>query len=133
LAEDEIQNMVKEAELHAAEDKKRREEIEQRNQLDSLTYTTEKTLNENRSKLSEADIRPIESALEEARQALKDGDSPKIREALQRLTQTSHKLAEVMYQQAQSQREHEEPAGATQQRAGGDDVVDAEFEDVDKR
>ncbi len=140
LAEDEIHRMVKDAEAHAAEDKKRREEVEVRNQTDSLVYSTEKVLNENRSKLDDFEVKPIEEALSEAKAALADGDIDRIRKANESLTQASHKLGEAMYKKAGAGA----AAGAggraggdaqergSQSSPGEDEVVDAEFEEVDK-
>ncbi len=135
LTDDEISNMVDEAESHAEEDKKRRGEVELRNQADAAVYTTEKTLSENREKLSAEDISSIESALEEAKKALEKGERAEIERTRDTLIQASHKLAEVIYKQAST-------AGAQAEAPSGDggqaepepegEVVDAEFEDADK-
>jgi molecular chaperone DnaK len=138
LTKDEIDRMVKDAERHADEDKKRREEIEVRNQLDSLCYQTEKMLNENKEKLPIAELGNLESAIAAGKEALKGEDLGKQREALDQLTKASHKLAELLYQQAQAKQAGSEGAspggGQTQSQAphGGPegDVVDAEFEDL---
>ena len=113
-----------------------RADIETRNQADSLVYNTEKMLNENREKIPVADIKPIEDALVQAREALKNEDMEKIRQAMDTLTKASHHLAEVMYKQA---RERQAPGGSGDgkdaQTKGGPaegDVVDAEFEDLGK-
>jgi len=137
LARDDIERMVKDAERHSEEDKKRRADIETRNQADSLVYNTEKMLNENREKIPVSDIKPIEDALAEAKEALKSEDMDKIRRAMETLTKASHRLAEVMYKQA---RERQAPGGsgngkAGQAKPGGaaeGEVVDAEFEDLGK-
>jgi molecular chaperone DnaK len=137
LSEDDIQKMVHDSETHAEEDRKRKQEIEQRNQLDNIIYTTEKTLNENRDKLSAEDIRTVEDLLNPAREAIKSGDADRIKKAADDLTKASHQLAETLYKktsQATSQGapgQNGGPQHETQQ--GGkrdDDVVDAEFEDV---
>ncbi len=140
LAKDDIDKMVKESERFADEDKKRREEIEVRNQLDSLTYNTEKMLNENKEKIPIADIKPIEDALAEAKQALQSEKTEEMRRAVDTLTKASHKLAEAMYRQAAESRSAEAPpqgsgpqGGAEGGQTGGGssgDVVDAEFEDL---
>ncbi len=135
LNKDEIDKMVKEADLHSEEDKKKREEIEIRNQADSLIYTTEKTLRENQEKLSEDERKQIEDALAETKQAMEDGDVTRLKESMDRLTKASHKLAEIMYKQSQgtaaaAEEEEEEQTGS---KAAEDDIVDAEFEDGDKR
>jgi molecular chaperone DnaK len=137
LNRDDIEKMVKDADRHSEEDKKRRADIETRNQADSLIYNTEKMLNENREKIPVSDIKPIEDALAEAKEALKSEDMDKIRRAMETLTKASHRLAEVMYKQA---RERQAPGGsgdgkADQAKTGGPaegEVVDAEFEDLGK-
>ncbi|RMF83261.1 MAG: molecular chaperone DnaK, partial [Nitrospinota bacterium] len=135
LSEEEIQRMVRDAEAHAEEDRKRREEIELRNRADSLIYTTEKTLNENRDKLSAEEIRSVEEALEEAKKALEDGKADQIKATMERLTTASHKLAEIMYQRAQQEAGSQQTtaSGDGQTHSRGDDVVDAEFEDTENK
>ena len=133
LSKDDISKMVKDAASHAEEDKKKREEIEVRNQADSLVYTTEKTLNENRSKLSEADARAAEDAIKELKSAMESGDVSRMKEKMELLTRASHHLAEIMYQQAQQQRPpSSEGEPGPQGKPKEDDVVDAEFEDTNK-
>ncbi|NOY53197.1 MAG: molecular chaperone DnaK [Deltaproteobacteria bacterium] len=135
LAEDEIDRMVHEAESHAEEDKKRREAIETKNQLDSLIYNTEKTLNENKDKLTEEDLKNVEEALEEGKKALTSEETEPMKTAMEKITQASHKLAEVIYQQhARQQAAGPEGGGgeATAEPASEEaeaEVVDAEFED----
>ncbi len=135
LSEDEIKTMVNEATSHAEEDKKRREEIETRNQADSLIYQTEKTLNEQKDKLPESDRKPLEEALEKAKKALESNNAEEIKKEMENLTQASHKLAEVMYkQQSEPPSSGQAPPGADQgKKPSGDDVVDAEFEDSGKK
>ena len=99
LSKDEVDNMVKEAESHAGEDKSRKELIEVRNQLDSLVYSTEKLVNENREKLAEADVKAIEDALAEGKKALEQDNVEEIKKAMENITQASHKVAEVLYKQ----------------------------------
>ena len=133
LAKDEIEGMVKEAELHAAEDRQRREEIELRNQVDSLVYQTERTLSEQKEKIPEADRAEIEKALNETKEALKGTDKERIKQAQANLLRASHKVAEIMYREAQGrQAEGAAGAGTTQSgaKAPEGDVVDAEFEDL---
>jgi len=137
LIKDEIDRMVKDSERYADEDKTRREEIEVRNQLDSLCYQTEKMLNENREKLPIAELGNLEAAIAAGKEALKSEEVTKQREALDQLTKASHKLAELLYQQAQSK---QTAAGGPSQGSGQaegqpqgapeGDVVDAEFEDL---
>ena len=133
LTKDEIERMVKESDRCAEEDKKRREEIEVRNQLDSMCYQTEKLLNENREKLPIAELGTLETAISAAKEALKDEEVEKQREALDQLTKASHRLAELLYQQAQSKQEAapgEQSHGEPSQGAPEGGVVDAEFEDL---
>jgi molecular chaperone DnaK len=137
LNKDDIDKMVKEAERHSDEDKKRRADIETRNHADTLVYNTEKMLNENREKIPVGDIKPIEDALAEAKEALKSEDMDKIRHAVETLTKASHRLAEVMYKQAREKQAPPEPGDGGQSQAkpgtaSEGDVVDAEFEDLGK-
>ena len=142
LSETEIDQMVKDAEQHAAEDKQQREKAEARNQLDSLVYTTEKTMNEHKEKLSDTDRAPIEAALEKAKKVLEKAQAAEAQEmkaAAEELTKASHKIAEMMYQQAaQQQAAAGQAQGTDGTRAGSagggakpdDDVIDAEYEDA---
>src|SRR3989442_11433642 len=138
LTKDDIDRMVKEAEANAAEDTKRKAEIEARNQADSLVYSTERTLSEHGAKLAEADRKAIEEALNEAKEALKGEDVERIKRAQDNLTKASHKLAEIMYREAQQAQPGPGATGAgqQQQRPGGPkegEVVDAEFEDLGEK
>ncbi|MEK7386566.1 MAG: molecular chaperone DnaK [candidate division NC10 bacterium] len=136
LTKDEIGRMVKDAEAHAAEDAKRKDEIEIRNQTDSLVYSTERTLGEHGTKLGEADRKAIDEALAEAREALKGEDVERMKRAQENLTRASHKIAEIMYREAQAKGQPSS-AGTV---PGGDgrgtngpkegEVVDADFEDL---
>jgi molecular chaperone DnaK len=129
LSDDEIEKMVKDAELHATEDQQKREMIETRNQADGLVYTTEKALKEHGDKVDEETKKSIETALEELKTAMEGEDPEAIKSKTEALATASQKLGEVMYQQAQSEAEAgtEGAEGDEQQ----DDVVDAEFEEVD--
>jgi molecular chaperone DnaK len=127
LADDEIDRMVKEAEAHADEDRKRREEVEVRNQADNVIYQTEKTLKEQGEKLDEADRKLVDDALTEAKEALKGTDVDKIRQTSESLMTASQKFAEVLYQQAQNQQAASGDTGAA--APGDDEVVDAEVVD----
>ena len=100
LAKDEVQKMVRDAEAHSAEDKKRRELIDLRNQADNLAYSVEKLLGENRAKVGEAEAKAIEEAVAEARKATEGEDAAAIKAAMDKLTKASHKLAEELYRQA---------------------------------
>jgi molecular chaperone DnaK len=131
LSKEEVERMVKDAESHAAEDKRKRELIEARNQADGLVYTTEKAVKEHGAKVDDATRAAIESTLAELKQAMEGDDVDAIRTKTEALATASHKLAEVMYQQAQAG-----AAGAEGGEAAGggqDDVVDAEFEEVDDK
>jgi molecular chaperone DnaK len=133
LTKDEIDRMVKEAESNAADDTKRKQEIEVRNQTDSLVYSTERTLGEHGSKLAEADKKAIEDALAEAKEALKTDDLERMQRAQGNLTQAAHKLAEIMYRESQTQAPPPGSGGTSAGASGGPkegEVVDAEFEDL---
>ena len=133
LMKDEVEKMVKEAELHSEEDRKRRQEVELRNQVDSLVYQTERTLGEHKEKIPEADRLEIEKALNETKEALKGTDQERIKQAQANLVRASHKIAEIMYREAQA-RQAEGGAGGSATHGGAKapdgDVVDAEFEDL---
>ena len=137
--------MTKEGELHADEDRRHKEEVETKNRADSLVYSVEKMLKENREKISENDAKNIESALDDAKKAIQEGDISKINASVERLTTASHKLAEAMYKQAASEKQPPQapgsapgasgPAGGTADTSGkskGDgEVIDAEVVDND--
>jgi molecular chaperone DnaK len=139
LTKDEIDRMVKESEAHAAEDARRREDIELRNKLDADVYATEKLLSENRDKLGNTEIEPVEAALKEAKSALEEGQAERIKAATEQLQKASFRLGELMYQRTQSaqtpgdgEAQNTGTDSASQARSGRDDVVDAEFEETDK-
>ncbi|MBE0499817.1 MAG: molecular chaperone DnaK [Desulfuromonadales bacterium] len=127
LSDEEIDRMVKEAEMHSDEDKKKKELIEARNQADGLVYTTEKTLKEHGDKVDAETKTKIESALEELKKAIEGDDKADINAKVEALSQSAHKLAEAMYAKAEAEGE----AGSAD--AGDDSVVDAEFEDVEEK
>jgi molecular chaperone DnaK len=131
----EIDRMVHDAEAHAEEDAERRKSIDTRNQLDSLVYQTDKTLTEHRDSLAAADIGAAETALTAAREALQGEDVAAMERARDNLTQASHKLAEAMYQKQAAEAQNtaasnSERATAETSSKKDDDVVDAEYEDV---
>jgi molecular chaperone DnaK len=129
LADDEINRMVTEAETHAEEDRRRREEAEARNQADSVVYQTEKNLKEHGDKLEESERKQVEDALAEAKEALSGSDVERIKRSSEQLLTASQRLAEVLYRQAQSGAAHS-GAGAQSGATGADDeVVDAEVVD----
>jgi molecular chaperone DnaK len=144
LSKDDVEKMTREGELHAEEDKRRKEEIEIKNRADSMIYSVEKLLKENREKIGESDAKTIDGALEEAKKAVADGDTGKITAALETLTTASHKLAEAMYKQAsESKASAEASAGAAGAAGAGSaegakaqdegQVIDAEVVDDDKK
>ncbi len=140
LTKEEIDKMVKDSEANAAEDTKRKQEIEVRNQTDSLVYGTERTLAEHGSKLAEADRKNVEDALTEAREALKTDDLERMKRAQEGLTKAAHKLAEIMYREAQTPGAGAAGAGGASTdghaSSGGPkegEVVDAEFEDLGEK
>jgi molecular chaperone DnaK len=131
LSKDEIDKMVKDAESHAGEDKKKRELIEARNQADSLAYQTEKSLKEFGDKIDAAEKQKIEDALAALKKALEGSDAEAIKKASDELMQASHKLAEAVYAKAQAGAGPEAEA-PKEEGAKGEKVVEAEFEEVDK-
>ena len=137
LAKDEVEKMSKDAEAHAAEDRRRKDEIEARNRADAMVYNTEKMMKEHRSKIGDDDAKTIEAALEETKSAIKDGNLERINAATDKLTQASHKLAEAMYRATAEQSGGGTPppgAGDTgQEQKPKENVVDAEFVDVDDK
>jgi len=131
LSEADIEKMVKDAESHAADDKKRRELVEARNQADALVHSTEKSLSEFGSKVSEADRSAIENGLSDLKEALKGDDAETIKAKAQTLAQASMKLGEAMYAaQKGGDSGGDAPSGGAEADAK-DDVVDAEFTEVD--
>ena len=136
LSEDEIKQMVKDAEAHAAEDKKHKETVEARNQLDSLVYSTEKSLKEYGNDLDAGVKENIENALKKAKETLEGQDAQAMRTAAEQLSQSSHKLAEAMYAKASRQQPGQEASGDAKEQPTSDgkkkkdDVVDADFEEV---
>ena len=128
LSDDEVDRMVKDAESHAEEDKKRKDEIEVRNQTDSLAYSTEQTVKELGDKVPADMKKQAEDAVAEARKALDGTDVDAIKAAGDKLQEVGHKLAEVVYSSAQADAAAGD--GAAQQ-GGSDDVVDADYEVVD--
>ena len=139
LSKEEIDKMMRDAESHAADDVKKREEIEARNRLDGLTYQMEKTLTDNREKVG-AVAGEVETAIAEAKKALAEGGVDRLNEAFNQLQAASHKLAEALYQQTGATSEtgadadQASAAGASASSGGGEDnVIDAEYVDVDEK
>ena len=148
LSKEEVEKIATDAESHAAEDRLRRDEVDARNRADAMVYSTEKTLKEYRDKVSDEDASKIEAAIEETRKAVQGSNLDAINKAIENLTQASHKLAEAMYKSTASETPPDgTPPGAEAADSsdgtgtgdsGGDkkdkdDVVDAEFVDVDDK
>jgi molecular chaperone DnaK len=131
LSETDIQKMVKDAEAHAEEDKKRKAEVEAKNHAEALVHSTEKTLAEHGGKVSEADRRAIENAMADLKEALKGSDAEAIAAKTNTLAQASMKLGEAMYKQSADQQPGGDGAGGPGAEAKKEDVVDAEFTEVD--
>jgi molecular chaperone DnaK len=134
LSEDEINRMVKEAESHAEEDRKKKELIEAKNEADSLIHTVEKTLSEHGSTLPESDRKAIEDALEDCKNKKDNSGSPEeIKTALAALSAASHKVAEHMYKDSQTAEGAAGCSGGScggaQETADSDDTIEAEFEE----
>ena len=139
LSEDDIEQMVKDAEANADADKERRETIDVKNQLDSLIYSTEKTLSENKDKLKEEEVKEAEEVVEEAKKHL-EAEVTVMKEQIEKINEVAHKLAQNMYSQAQEPGDTPTDGGDPSTDNEGnteskpdDDVVDAEFEDVGKK
>ena len=136
LSEQEIQKMVRESEQHADEDQARRAEVESRNRLDSLVYSTERLLKENQEKIPAAQKGEMETAVAEAKRALEEGKKEAMDAAHERLTAASHRLAEEIYRSAPVSGPAATDAGQTGQTpppAADADVVDAEYVDVEPK
>jgi len=149
LSDEEVDRMVKDAQEHETEDKKRREEIDTKNQADTLVYTTEKTLKEHGDKIPGEERSKVESAVEELKKVMESGSVDEIKKAMEAVTGASHKLAEEIYKQATAQQAAQQTAaqqaagaeagaGAATGEAGGDEgeskgenVVDADYEVLD--
>ncbi|MER3428378.1 MAG: molecular chaperone DnaK [Pyrinomonas sp.] len=140
LTKEEIDRMMREAEQYAAEDARKREEVEARNRLDGLVYQVERTYNENRSKLDGAAASEIEAALTDAKKAMEEGGTERMNSAFSRLQTASHRLAEVLYQRTAPSGASETAtssstttSSATGNASSADDnVIDAEYVDVDE-
>jgi molecular chaperone DnaK len=141
LNKEEIDRMVRDAQSHSDEDRQRREEIEAKNRLDSLIYSTEKSYNENKAKLDPGEASNFESALADAKKALESGNAANMNAAAERLQQASHKIAEAMYRTAASQGQGSPGPGAGSSAGGPspsssgkeDEVIDTEYVDAEKK
>lgn len=138
MTQEEIDNAIKDGELHADEDKKKRELVDARNQADTLIYSTEKSIKDLGDKIDDATKSSVETVSENLKKAMEGDDTEEIKRLSEELTQASHKLAEAMYQQASQaddqQADAQPGAESTAQEAGPsapeEDVVDADFEEV---
>ncbi len=144
LDDNEIDNMVKDAETHAEEDKKRREVIDAKNQADQMVYNMEKLMRENKDKIPENEAKNVQAEIENTKKAIESDDAEQIKKAMESLSQASHKLSEIMYQQASQQQAQQD---ASQEGAAGDqtasqessqdsseeEVIDAEVVDEEKK
>jgi molecular chaperone DnaK len=141
LSKDEVERMAKEADAHSAEDKAKRDEIESRNQLDSMVYNVEKMLREHGDKISGSERGEVENAVADAKKALEGSDKSAMDRARENLTKSSHKLAEQMYKAAQPQgAPGTGPEAGASSAPGGDGqakkdegVIDAEYVDVEDK
>ena len=132
LSDEEVDRMVKDAETHAEEDKKQKDEIEVRNQTDSLAYSTEQTLKDLGDKVPADQKKAAEDAVAAAKKALEGQDIEAIKAAGEKVQEVGHKLAEIVYSNANSQSQPQNPASAQNAGAGqADDCVDADYEVVD--
>jgi molecular chaperone DnaK len=141
LSEEEVEKMTKEAESHAAEDKKKREVVDLKNQADQLVYQTEKTLKEHGDKVSGKTRGNIESAVNNLKEVVKGEDGDAIKKAIENLGEAGQELGKTLYEEAAKKQAASapsgEPAGQTAppegeaKRKSGDDVIDAEFEAKD--
>ncbi len=134
LAKEDVENMVKEAEKHAEEDKKNKEKIEVANNLDNLIYSIQKLINENKDKLNPDEIKKLEDGLEKAKSVLQEKDIDRMKASIEQLTKDSHHLAEEMYKNASAAGKGAEGAEHAQSPQGEEsakkeDVIDAEFEE----
>jgi molecular chaperone DnaK len=138
LSKDEIDRMMKDAESHADEDKRKREAVETKNRLDSMIFQTEKVISDNREKIPVGLISEAEAAIADAKKAVESNSSDDFQTQLDNLTRVSHRIAESLYQQqsggSTDAGEQAQAAGASAGAGGGnDDVIDAEYIDVDDK
>ncbi|MGD9289183.1 MAG: molecular chaperone DnaK, partial [Desulfobacterales bacterium] len=134
LSQEEIDNLVKDAEMHADEDKKKKELVEARNAADAMIYSTEKSVKELGEKIDDETKSKVADAIAALKKAMESEDVAEIKRLSEELTNASHKLAEAMYQQASANQQQAGAAGGSAEQPGGappeEDVVDADFEEV---
>ncbi|MGH9805503.1 MAG: Hsp70 family protein, partial [Candidatus Acidiferrales bacterium] len=136
LSKEEVGRLQQDADAHAEEDRKRLAEVEARNRLDTMIYSTEKLIRDNRDKLPAEDVTAAETALEEGRKAMNEQGVERITVALDNLTRASHRLAEALYKQAAPGAGEPSPAAAGEPAEGKEkegEVIDAEYVDVDDK
>jgi molecular chaperone DnaK len=131
LSDDDIEQMVKDAEDNAEADKERRELIESKNQAESLIHSTEKSMEEHADKVDPTTIEAIELAIAALKDELETESTDKIKSGIQNVTEAAMKLGEAIYKSAQEEGEYE-PTAADEAHAGDEDIVDADFEDLDE-
>ena len=146
LDDQEIDNMVKDAEAHATEDKQRRELVDIKNQADQMIYNMEKLLRENKDKIPAEEASRVQAEIDNTKKVIESDNVEAIKQAMEKLSQASHKLTEIMYQQATQQQAQQQAAGS-QDYAGGqaetqgqktqgeseEEVIDAEVVDEEKK
>lgn len=137
LTKEEIERMIKDAELHREEDRKKREIVEMRNKVDALAYELEKNLRENKDKFPSNLVSEAESAIKEAKSAMDSNDKDRLQQAMNNLTRVSHQIAQILYQQAASQRASQSSSqassGSGKDGSSKEEVIDAEYEDMSKQ
>ena len=129
LSDEEIDRMVKDAEAHAADDKKAKEEADVRNQAEQAVYSVQSLIKDNKDKLSDATVTEVQAAADKVTEALKGSDIEAVKSALTELNESSQKLGQEIYQQAQAAQADAGQAGAAASESSDDDVVDAEVVD----
>jgi len=139
LTKEDIEKMVSEAASHADEDRRKKQEVETRNKADSLVHSTEKLLDENKDKIPAEEASRIRTAVDDLKKTLQDGNSDAIQRATDDLLKASHRMAELLYQQASAGRAAGGPGSAQETPGSGQpgrpaegDVIDAEYVDVEE-
>ena len=133
MSDEEIKNMVKDAEANKEADKKKRESVDARNQADTIIHTTEKNLKEHGSKIADAEKKAIETGISDLRNALKGTDTEEIKKKTQTLVQSSMKLGEAIYKSQQKdagKKDAQQNQGSKNNEQNKENVVDADFEEV---
>lgn len=137
LTKEEIEKMIKDAEAHREEDRKKREIVEMRNKVDALAYELDKNIRENRDKFPANLISEAESAVKDAKSAMESNDKDRLQQSMNNLTRISHQVAQILYQQAASQRTSQgasqTSSGTGKESSSKEEVIDAEYEDTSKQ